>query len=140
MIRKESILDYPEPKKQGPLLFSREAVFFFGFLFTALAGGIMLIENLKTVNKREAITPVLIFCIIFTLGSVAIGFLFPYGKSYGFLLLHFFGAVMLSNVFWNKHLFYVKKYRKRPIRYPLIFCLVLSSAFIYWYIYDLLHP
>jgi hypothetical protein len=138
MIRNENILDYPDPKKQGPLFFSREAVFFFGFLFTTLAGAIMLVQNLKAARKTEAIPAVLIFSSLFTLGALALGFLFPYGKSYGFLVLHFFGGIMHSNVFWNKHLFYVKRYRKRPILYPLIFCLVLSSVFIYWYIYDLL--
>lgn len=94
-------------------LYSRLVINFFSIFFSVLFGGILLAINLKTINNKKAILPVLIYSIVYT-GLMIIGLNVIGGNTSLTALLNILGAIVLYNFFWGKYIGKDFKYRTKP--------------------------
>ena len=117
----------------APQLYSRKAINIFSVLFSVLFGGILLAINLKKVNNKKAIFPVLIYSVVYTGLMIYILNLIPgKGGSTPFTLaLNLLGAIVLYNYFWGKYIGKEFQYRTKPIWKPLIIAIIIFS-FLLW--------
>jgi hypothetical protein len=115
----------------APLLYSRQVINIFSILFSVMFGGILLAINLKSVNNKKAILPVLIYSILYTGIIIYILNLIPGSKSGLSLIFNLVGAIVLYNFFWGKYIGKDFKYRTKQIWIPLIIGILISGFFIW---------
>jgi hypothetical protein len=115
----------------APQLYSRQVINIFSILFSVMFGGILLAINLKSVNNKKAILPVLIYSIMYTGIMIYILNLIPGSKSGLSLIFNLFGAIVLYNFFWGKYIGKDFKYRTKQIWIPLIIGVLMSGLFIW---------
>ena len=124
----------PQPDENAPTLYSDRVIYTFSILFSVIFGGILFAINLKEVDKRKGIYPVIIFSVLYTALSIYILNLIDVG-TYATLALGAIGALILNTVFWNKYIGKGIKYNKRSYRKPLIIALAIFTpilALIMW--------
>ena len=94
----------------------------------------MLAINLKAVNNKRGIYPVIIFSVLYTALSIYILNLINVGTP-GALAAGAIGALILNNVFWNKYIGKETLYHKKSYKMPLIIALSIFiplTALIIW--------
>ena len=101
-----------------PVLYSQKAIQGFTIFFTTIFGAVLLMRNLKEMNKPKAAIQVLVFGIVYTLFSII---LLNYLPKMFFITLIFnlIGYAVLSEFFWNKNLGTELAYNKKKIWKPL---------------------
>jgi magnesium-transporting ATPase (P-type) len=101
-----------------PVLYSKKAIQGFTIFFTTIFGAVLLMRNLKEMNKPKAGIQVLVFGIVYTLFSII---LLNYLPKMFFITLIFnlIGYAVLSEFFWNKNLGKELTYNKKKIWKPL---------------------
>jgi len=115
-----------EPKldENSPTLYSQKVIYTFSILFTVIFGGILFAINLKEVDKKNGIVPVIIFAVLYTVLSVYILELINSGLP-GTVVLAAVGALVINNIFWNKYIGKNTKYHKKSYTKPLIIALLI---------------
>jgi hypothetical protein len=101
-----------------PVLYSKKAIQGFTIFFTTIFGAVLLMRNLKEMNKPKAAIQVLVFGIVYTLFSII---LLNYLPKMFFITLIFnlIGYAVLSEFFWNRNLGKELAYNKKKIWKPL---------------------
>lgn len=113
-----------------PTLYSKKAIQGFTIFFTTIFGAVLLMKNLKEMNKPKARIQVLVFGIIYTLISGIILNLIP--KSiFLTLLFNLIGYAVLVEFFWNKNLGKALKYRNKQIWQPLIISIAILILLVF---------
>jgi hypothetical protein len=112
----------PKPDENSPILYSKKLIYTFSILFTVIFGGIMFAINLKAVNKKGGIYPVIIFSVLYSALSIYILGQINAGTP-GTFILGAIGALILNNVFWNKYIGKETLYHKKSYKTPLIIAL-----------------
>jgi hypothetical protein len=115
----------------APLLYSRQVINIFSILFSLLFGGILLAINLKTVNNKKGILPVILFSLAYSLLTIFIISLIPGHNSSLTLIFNLLGAIVLYNYFWVKYIGARFKYRTKSFWIPLIIGVLLSGLIIW---------
>jgi hypothetical protein len=116
--------------KDAPILYSRQAIYFFSCFFSVITGGILLSINLKKVDRKDVIWIVLVYSIAYTVISV---FILNQFKSNSVLniLVCMLGSFALFNFFWKKYIGAETKYQTKPIWIPLVICIAILSLIIW---------
>lgn len=101
-----------------PVLYSKRAIQGFTIFFTTIFGAVLLMQNLKDMQKPLARNQVLIFGILYTtLSAILLNYL---PKMFFItLLFNIIGYAVLTEFFWNKHLGNNLEYTKKEIWKPL---------------------
>ena len=125
-----------EPKldENLPTLYSDRVIYIFSILFSVFFGGILFARNLKEVDKKNGIYPVIIFSVLYTALSIYILNLINTGTP-GTFVLGAIGALVINNVFWNKYIGKDIKYHKKSYKKPLIIALAIFTpilALVIW--------
>ncbi|PQJ76458.1 hypothetical protein [Polaribacter glomeratus] len=119
-IEKETLEKHESPFEELvlPVLYSKKAIQGFTIFFTTIFGAVLLMQNLRKMNKPKEGTQVLVFGIVYTLFSIM---LLNYLPKMFFITLIFnlIGYAVLSEFFWNKHLGKELGYNKKQIWKPL---------------------
>lgn len=115
----------------APQLYSRQVINSFSIIFTVLFGGILLAINLKNINNKKAIYPVLIFSFAYTSIMIYVLNMLPKRNSLFTLILNSIGSIVLYHYFWSKYIGHDFKYRTKPFWIPLIIGLIISGFFIW---------
>lgn len=116
-----------------PIIYRKWAIFLFSILGTTFFGGLLYIANLKAVNKKKYITPIMVFSILWY-GGLNL-FLkeidFPIIK---YLVINSVGGVILIKSFWDYHLPNLIEYKNRKTTGPFIAVLLPMALvfFLYW--------
>jgi len=124
----------PEPDENSPILYSDKVIYTFSILFSVIFGGILFAINLKEVNNKKGILPVVSFSILYTALSIYLLNKINLG-TLGSFIFGAFGAIIINNLFWNKYIGKGVAYRKKSYRKPLIIALIIFiplTAFIVW--------
>jgi len=146
--RKQSAIDDKESKKSwdwfnakwkinivddinAPQLYSRQVINVFSILFSVLFGGILLSINLKSVNNKKAIFPVLFFSMVYTSVMIFILNLIPGSTSLLTIMFNLVGAAVLYNFFWGKYIGKEFQYRTKQFWIPLIIGIMVTSFSIW---------
>ncbi|MGN6477940.1 MAG: hypothetical protein ACTHKV_11990 [Flavipsychrobacter sp.] len=118
--------------ENAPLFYSQKAIWIFSTLFSALAGTILLLSNIKRSKDKKGYTPVLIFGISYTILSLFCAMLvnmLTKPSIFPAFILGGLGALILNNIFWKKYLSDLK-YRKRSVLVPTLLCVGICVLFI----------
>ena len=115
----------------APQLYSRQVINIFSILFSVLFGGILLAINLKTVNNKKAILPVLAFSVLYTVLTVFILNLIPRSTTPLTVVFNLLGAIVLYNFFWGKYIGKEFQYRTKPFWIPLVIGVAIFGLFLW---------
>ncbi|WP_405564089.1 hypothetical protein [Polaribacter sp. Asnod6-C07] len=124
-IRTDSVFD----EFELPVLYSKNAIKGFSIFFSVIFGAVLMMYNLKLMDKPKARIQVLIFGILYTIAiyiivnTIHIQFFLS-------LTLNLFGASILTGLFWNKNLNKDLNYKSKSITKPLIISLIITSFII----------
>jgi hypothetical protein len=114
---------------EQPTLYSKKAILGFSLFFSTIFGVILLMYNLKVMNKNKARTQVLVFGILYIVLSYALLEVLP--KIYFItLIFNFIGYAILVEYFWNKYLSKDLQHDKKSITKPLVISLLITVFFI----------
>jgi magnesium-transporting ATPase (P-type) len=102
-----------------PHLYSKRAIQGFTLFFSTIFGVLLLMQNLKEMNKPVARNQVLFFGIAYTTISAILLNYLP-KMFFVTLLFNMIGYAILSEFFWNKNLGNKLTYQKKEIWKPLI--------------------
>jgi hypothetical protein len=117
-----------EPKidENAPTLYSDRVIYTFSILFSVIFGGILFARNLKEVDKKSGIYPVIIFSVLYTALSIYVLNLIKVGTG-GTFVLGAIGALIINNLFWDKYIGKGREYHKKSYKKPLIIALVIFT-------------
>lgn len=132
LIPKENAKNNENPLKESetPPLYSKTTIQGFTIFFSTFFGVILLMSNLKEMNKPRARMEVLVFGITYAIFS---SFLLNYLPRIFFISIIFnlIGYVILVEYFWNKNLGKDLKYKKKQIWKPLIISILFSLILLF---------
>lgn len=126
--------DEPKPDENSPTLYSTKVIWVFSILFSVVFGGILFAMNLKAVNNKKGIFPVIIFSVLYTTLTIYVLSLINIG-TIGTLLCGIIGALIINNIFWNKYIGKGILFHKRSYKKPLIIALCIFiplTALVIW--------
>ncbi|RCH56568.1 hypothetical protein DJ568_01535 [Mucilaginibacter hurinus] len=95
-------------------IYSKSAIWGFTIFFSMIFGGVLLMQNLRAAGYKKAGNVVLLFSIIYTLLSFAIGFVLAPGVRYIGVITNIIGGAVLTEYFYNKY-FPDNDYYPKPI-------------------------
>ncbi|TXD50262.1 MULTISPECIES: hypothetical protein [unclassified Polaribacter] len=105
-----------------PVLYSKKAIQGFTIFFSTLFGAVLLMSNLKEMNKPKERLQVLLFGIGYTVFTLVLLNFIP-GIFFITLIFNIIGYTVLVEYFWNKHLGKEVEHQKKAISKPLIISL-----------------
>jgi hypothetical protein len=110
-------------------LYSKRAIQGFTIFFSTLFGAVLLMSNLKKMNKPKARIEVLVFGISYTFLTIL---LLNYLPKTFFLTMFFnlIGYAVLVEYFWNRNLGKELQYQKKQIIKPLIISLSILGLLV----------
>lgn len=109
-----------------PLLYSKKAIQAFTIFFSTLFGTVLLMSNLKEVNKPKERLQVLLFGIGYTVFTLVLLNFIP-RIFFITLIFNTIGYAILMEYFWNKHLGREVKYQKKAIAKPLLISIAILA-------------
>lgn len=110
-----------------PKLYSDTAILGFSLFFSTFFASFLLIENLKQVDARKGIIPVILFSISFMVVEYYLINLLPAKANSLSLPFNLLGGAVLNFYFWRKYIPHLH-YEKKKIWKPLIIGLVLVAV------------
>lgn len=112
-----------------PELYSKRTIQNFTIFFTTIFGAVLLMRNLKEMNKPKERFQVLVFGVGYTLLSI---FLLNYLPKIFFitLLFNIVGYAILIEFFWNKTLGRDLEYKKKKVWKPLIISILITVVLV----------
>ena len=115
---------------ERPTLYSKKAIRGFTIFFSTIFGAVLLMYNLKLMQKPKERIQVLIFSIIYT---ITVYFLLNFlpRNLITTLVINLIGYGILSEFFWNKNLGKDLIYKKKEITKPLIISLLLTGFLVF---------
>lgn len=119
----------PFQEFEQPTLYSKQAIQGFTIFFSTIFGAILLMHNLKVMNKPKERTQVLFFGILYMVLSLVLLEILP--KIFFIsIIFNLIGYFILVEYFWNKHLGKDLQYEKKSINKPLIISLLITGIFV----------
>jgi uncharacterized membrane protein YidH (DUF202 family) len=113
-----------------PEIYSKRVIYTFSFLFSSVFGGILLMQNLKDINKKKEATIVLLISILLTVATILITTFLEIKNNTVGLICNIAGAALLSEYFFKKYFPDETDYPKKKIWKPLIIGIILVAVFI----------
>jgi hypothetical protein len=105
-----------------PVLYSKKAIQGFTIFFSTLFGAVLLMSNLKEMNKPKERLQVLLFGIGYTVFTLVLLNFIP-RIFFITLIFNIIGYAILVEFFWNKYLGKEIEHQKKAIAKPLIISL-----------------
>lgn len=118
-------------------IYSKKTIWGFSIFFSAIFGGVLLMQNLKDVGRKKEGNIILILSIIYTAITIYIVNIPEPPKSSLTYLCNMVGGLILTEYFYKKYFPSTKEYEKKKIWKPLIISILITSLFVLALIYDL---
>ena len=106
-----------------PVLYSKRAIQGFTIFFTTIFGAVLLMYNLKEMNKLKERNQVLIFGIVFTILSAILLNYLP-KMIFTTLLFNLIGYAVLIEFFWKNNIEKELEYAKKEVWKPLTISII----------------
>lgn len=131
-IPKEDIKNNESPFEElvVPILYSKKAIQGFTILFSTIFGVVLLMSNLKAMNKPKARVEVLVFGIAYSIFTVILLNYLP-KMFFITLLFNIIGYAVLTEYYWNRNLGKGLQYRKKEVWKPLIISISIIVLLIF---------
>lgn len=111
-------------EEELPVLYSDRVIFSFSILFSVVFGGILFARNLKEVDRREGIAPVVIFSVVYSLFSIYVLDVAKTGMI-GTITLAIIGSTIINTFFWDRYIGRRTPYYRKSYRKPLLIALAI---------------
>jgi len=118
-------------------IYSKKAIWGFSIFFSTIFGGILLMLNLKDIDRKKEANTVLIFSIIFTALTIFIVNIQETPNSSLTFLCNIVGGMILSEYFYKKYFPNDESYGKKKIWKPLIISIAITIPLILAMIYGM---
>lgn len=118
-----------ESRKELPRLYSKNVIWAFSILFSTIFGTVILMSNLKAIGEKSGRLQVLIFGIVFTLGTAITIGMNPEATNFS-LPLNILGGVILNEYFWNRYIGRETEFEKKKWHKPAIISILISLPFV----------
>ncbi len=118
-----------------PAIYSRNAVRGFAIFFSAIFGGVLLMQNLDSIGKRGEGRIAFAISVGITICQVVIGMLIGQTTSSMGIIISILGASALSEFVYKKYIPNEVEYSKRRIWKPLIIGLIIFIPLVALAIY-----
>lgn len=126
------LTDSNEPQSRTqevlPRLYSKRVIYAFSVIFSCLFGTVLLMSNLKQLNERKARWEVLIFGVIFTVGTALTLNTVEMQVNLG-IPLNILGGVILNEFFWNRYIGRDTEFEKKSWHKPAIISALITLPF-----------
>ena len=129
----EGMLSAPTSKLK---IYSEKAIWGFSVFFTAIFGGVLLMQNLKDIGKKKEANLILIFSIIFTIIGIYIVNIPEKPKTGLTFLINGIGGMILTKYFFKKYFPNPDDYDKKKIWKALIISIIIIIPFVLAVIYS----
>lgn len=141
MALEDFMIPIPAAADAAPPLYSARAIRTFSMLFSAVAGGTLMAQNLKVLGQPGAARKALWGSIAYTAAMSWLLRVLPLGSRSGVFLvaMGYIGAMMLEKYakpFIPEH----KQFPDKSIIKPLLICLAIVIPIIAFVIYATIHP
>ena len=114
----------------NPKIYSKRAIWGFSFFFTSIFGGVLLMQNLRDIDRKKEANIVLLFSIVYTALTIYIVNIPENPTSSLSYLCNIIGGLILSEYFYKKYFPNDEPYEKKKIWKPLIISILISIPFI----------
>lgn len=119
----------------SPKIYSKKAIWGFSVFFSAIFGGVLLMQNLKGIGKKKEANIVLLLSILYTAATIYIVNIPEETQTSLTYLCNMAGALILIQLFHKKHFPIEQNYEKKKIWKPLIISVLITIPFILALIY-----
>lgn len=114
-----------------PSLFSVKAIFLFSIIFSTFFASILMAFNLREINHKKAIVPLVSFGFIYTATIASISQHLASAALVLAIALNIVGAFLIVHFFWNNYIGNVN-FEKRSITTPLLIGIGITLPIIYF--------
>lgn len=111
-----------------PQLYSKGVILAFSVLFSTIFGAVILMSNMKRLQKTKGRLQVLLFGIIYSVGQVFT--LNSFESTNMSIPLNIIGGVVLNEYFWNRYIGKEREYLKKSWLKPAIISGLITIPFL----------
>lgn len=119
----------------SPRIYSQKAIWGFSVFFSAIFGGVLLMQNLRGIGKKKEANVVLLLSILYTAATIYIVNIPERPQTLLTYLCNMAGALILIQLFHKKHFPNEQNYEKKKIWKPLIISILITIPFVLAMIY-----
>ncbi|MEG9328401.1 hypothetical protein SAMN04488034_103156 [Salinimicrobium catena] len=112
-----------------PSLYSKTLIIIFSLLFSPIFAAVLLMSNLKAVDRPKARIYVLIFAIAYLFATAAVLQIFNLPPNLTFIA-NVIGAAILNEYFWNKYIGRDVTYEKKSWIKPALISVAIALFFL----------
>lgn len=127
--RANSNIEEIKQNEQLPQLYSKSVIYAFSIIFSTIFGTILLMSNLKQIGNIKARLEVLIFGVIFTIGTILSLRTIEMQANFG-LPLNIIGGLILNEFYWNRYIGKETVFKKKSWHKPALISLVICIPFV----------
>lgn len=127
--RANSNIEEIRQNEQLPQLYSKSVIYAFSIIFSTIFGTILLMSNLKQIGNIKARLEVLIFGVIFTIGTILSLRTIEMQANFG-LPLNIIGGLILNEFYWNRYIGKETVFKKKSWHKPALISLVICIPFV----------
>ena len=117
-------------KTENPKIYSKKAIWGFSVFFSAIFGGILLMQNLRDVGKKKEANQIFIYSIIYTIITIVIINAFDKQNTSMNLLFNIAGGGILSEYYFKNYFPNDEELEKKKIWKPLIISILITIPLI----------
>ena len=129
----ENVSHFEELK---PEIYSSRAIGGFTVFFSTIFGGVLLVQNLRDIDKKKEANIILLFSVLYTIVTVyIIGFCDIKISSLP-MLFNFGGSAILTGYFSKKYFPDADDYPKKAIWKPLVISIIIAVPLVLAAIYS----
>lgn len=120
-----------EQKEQElPKLYSKTLILVFAILFSTIFAAALLIVNLRSLGQRAAAAWVLLFSVVYMIGTALLMQEYSLSPSLT-IVANVIGAAVLNEFFWNKYIGSEREFEKKSwIKPTAISMLIVLALFL----------
>jgi hypothetical protein len=118
-------------------IYSKRAVWGFSIFFTTIFGGVLLMQNLISLNKKKQAYQVLAFSIVYTIPGIYLANLSETPNTSINFVLNAVGGVILTEFFFKRYVPDESNLPKKKIWKALIISILITLPFAVALIYSL---
>ena len=112
-----------------PRLYSKRVIYVFSVLFSTIFGTVILMSNLKQIGEKKGRMEVLIFGIIFMLGTAVTLTTVKLQTNLG-IPLNILGGLILNEFFWNRYIGRDTPFEKKSWHKPAMISALISLPLV----------
>lgn len=117
-------------KTENPKIYSKIAIWGFSVFFSAIFGGILLMQNLRDVGRKKEANQIFIYSIIYIIITIVIINAFDKQNTSMNLLFNMAGGAILSEYYFKNYFPNDEELEKKKIWKPLIISILITIPLV----------